>query len=166
MGRPSNRLATAAAVMAGIGVLALAGRLLPLAPGAAPPAATTTTSSLSPARTDVWPNATPRRLRLGQGATTATYRVVAADPVHDALEVVLTTPRGVDVQLWLRTPIGRRVMISSTKRGCRPASGQVRCLVTWAAQEAEAPGIWTIGVAKRSAGAAAVRVKVSFLPPS
>jgi hypothetical protein len=94
--------------------------------------------------------------------------VVATDPVHDALELVLTMPRGVDLALWLRTPVGRRVMISSTKdlRGCRPAGREVRCLVTWADPAAEPPGVWTIGVAKRSPGAAAVRVRVSFLPPS
>ena len=154
--------------MAGLGVLALAGRLLPLEPGAPPTAATTTSLFTRPARTDVWPNATPRRLRLGQGATTATYRVVADDPVHEVLELVLTMPRGADVQLWLRTPIGRRVMISSTKdlQACRPAGGQTRCQVTFAAMAAEPPGVWTIGVAKRSPGAATVRVKVSFLPPS
>jgi PASTA domain len=237
MRRPSNRQATAAAVVVGLGVLALAGRLLPLEPGARPPAATTASLFTGPARTEpvqtegalvpqakgrtlaqaraamgraglpsdavdrdprdpgavvvdqeppagawvppgspvgfrtrtgVWPNATPRRLRLGQGATAATYRVVAADPVHDALELVLTMPRGADLTLWLRTPVGRRVMISSTKdlRDCRPTGREVRCLVTWAALAAEPPGVWTVGVAKRSPGAAAVRVRISFLPPS
>jgi hypothetical protein len=46
MRRPSNRLATAAAVAVGLGVLALAGRLLPLEPGAPPQTRGTTTTSL------------------------------------------------------------------------------------------------------------------------
>jgi hypothetical protein len=238
MRKPSSRLATAAAVVVGLGVLALAGRLLSLEPGAPPPTGGTTTTSLftgppadetvqtagalvpqamgrtlaearavmrraglpgdavdrdprdpgavvvgqeppagvwvppgSPVgfrtRTDVWPNGAPRRLRLGQGRATATYRVVAADPVHDALEIVLTMPRGVELRLWLGTGASPRVLIGSTKglRDCRPAGGQTRCQVTFAAMAAEPPGVWTVGLAKRSPGAAAVRVKVSFLPP-
>jgi hypothetical protein len=235
---PSSRLATAAAVVVGLGVLALAGRLLPLEPGEAPPASSTTTPSLftgppatetiqtagalvpqamsrtlasaravmrlaglpsnavdrdprSPGavvvgqdpsagewvppgssvsfrtRTDVWPNGTPRRLRLGQGMTTASYRVVAADPVHDALEIVLTMPRGAELQLWLGTGASPRVVIGSTKdlRDCRPGGRQTRCQVTFAAMAAEPPGVWTVGVAKRSPAAAAVRVRVTFAPP-
>jgi len=235
---PSSRLATAAAVVLGVGVLALAGRLLPLSPGAPPPASSTTTSSLftgppatetiqtagalvpqamgralaqaravmrqaglagdavdrdprgpgavvvgqdppagarvppgSPVglrtRTDVWPNGAPRRLRLGQGATTAAYRVVAADPVHDALEIVLTMPRGAELQLWLGTGASPRVLIGSGRdlRDCRPAGGQTRCQVTFAAMAAEPPGVWTVGLAKRSPGAVTVRVTVTFTPP-
>ena len=235
---PSNRLATAAAVVVGLGVLALAGRLLPLEPGAPPPAASTTTSSLFPGppatktiqtegtlvpqamgralaqartvmgraglpsdavgrdprgpgavvvgqdppagarvspgspvgfrtRTDVWPNGAPRRLRLGQGRTTAAYRVVAADPVNDALEIVLIMPRGAGVGLWLRTPAGRRDVVASFTDvpSCRPSGRLTRCQVTFAAMAAEPPGVWTIGVAKRSPGAATVRVTVTFTPP-
>jgi hypothetical protein len=232
---PSSRLATAAAVVAGLGLLALAGRLLSLEPGEAPPASSTTTSSLftgppatetipteaalvpqalgrtlasaravmrraglpgeavdrdprgpgavvvgqdpsagtrvppgSPVgfrtRTDVWPNATPRRLRLGQGMTTASYRVVAANPVNDALEIVLTMPRWAELQLWLGTGAGPRVIIGNTKdlRNCRPTGRQTRCQITFAAMAAEPPGVWTVGVAKRSPAAAAVRVTITF----
>jgi hypothetical protein len=234
---PSSRLATAAAVVVGLGVLALAGRLLPLEPGAPPPTSVTTTSLFTgppatetiqtpgalvpqamgrtlaqaravmrraglpgeavdrdprgpgavvvgqepPAgarvppgspvgfrtRTDVWPNGVPRRLRLGQGRATTAYRVVAADPVHDALEIVLSMPRGAEFQLWLGTGASPRVIIASTKdlRDCRPSGRQTRCQVTFAAMAAEPPGVWTVGLAKRSPGAATVRVTVAFTPP-
>ena len=235
MRRPSSRLAPATAVVVGLGVLALAGRLLSLEPGQAPPASSTTTSSLftgpaatetirtegalvpqamgrtlasaravmrraglpgeavdrdprgpgavvvgqdpsagtrvppgSPVgfrtRTDVWPNATPRRLRLGQGRATATYRVVAADPVHDPLTIVLWAPRGTDLELWLETETGRRPVLAGTKGPgmCRPVGRQTRCLVAWEAQVAEDPGLWTVGLAKRSPPAAAVRVTITF----
>src|SRR5215213_4360802 len=200
---PSSRLATAAAVVLGVGVLALAGRLLPLSPGAPPPASSTTTSSLftGPPATEtiqtagaLVPQAMGRALAqaravmrqaglagdavdrdprgpgavvVGQGATTAAYRVVAADPVHDALEIVLTMPRGAELQLWLGTGASPRVLIGSTRdlRDCRPAGGQTRCQVTFAAMAAEPPGVWTVGLAKRSPGAVTVRATVTFTPP-
>jgi hypothetical protein len=237
MRRPSSRSATAAAVVVGLGVLALAGRLLPLEPGTPPPATPTTSQVTGPARTepvptegtlvpqamgrtlaearvlmreaglpsdavdrdprdpgavvvgqeppagvwvppgsivgfrtraDVWPNATPRRLRLGQGTTTASYRVVAADPVHDALELAVTMPRRAELELWLRTGTGPRVLLVSDineLQGCRPVGLQTRCQVTFAALPSEPPGVWTVRVAKRSPGAATVRVTVSFLSP-
>ena len=233
---PSSRLATAAAVVVGLGRRALAGRLLPLEPGEAPPASSTTTSSLftgppatetiptegtlvpqalgrtlasaravmrraglqgeavdrdprgpgavvvgqdpsagtrvppgSPVgfrtRTDVWPNATPRRLRLGQGRATATYRVVAADPVHDPLTLTVTMPRTVELRMWLETGDGQRLRVLDTAADpglCRPAGGQRRCQVLFEALAAEPPGVWTVGLAKRSPAAAAVRVTVTF----
>jgi hypothetical protein len=239
MRRPFNRLATAAAVVVGLGVLALAGRLLPLEPGEAPPASSTTTSSLftgpqatetiqtagalvpqamgrtlasarvvmrlaglpsnavdrdphspgavvvgqdpsagewvppgSPVsfrtRTDVWPNSTPRRLRLGQGRATATYRMVAADPVHDPLTVTVTMPRMVELRMWLETGGGQRLQVLDTATepwSCRPTGGQRHCQVLFEVLAAEPPGVWTVGVAKRSPAAAAVRVRVTFAPP-
>jgi hypothetical protein len=118
-------------------------------------------------RTHVWPNGVPRRLRLGEGRTTAAYRIVAADPVHDAFEVVLSLPRGVDLGLWLRTTTSRREVLGSTQTTplCRPAGRRVRCLLAWPAQQAEAPGIWTIGAVKHSSAAAVVRVRVTFTRP-
>jgi hypothetical protein len=232
----SSRLATAAAVALGLGVLILAGRLLPTGPNARPPATTAVSSVVTappapssasttrgvlvpqaigrtlaqattvmraaglpsaasdrdpqapsavvvaqePAagelippssvvgfrtRTDVQANGTPRRLRLGRGPTTATYPVVAADPVHDQLTVVVTMPPAVDLQVWLETGPSRRVPVLDTSNDsgtCRPANRQSRCVVRFAALEAEEPGVWTVGLAKGSSLAAAIQVTVTF----
>jgi hypothetical protein len=232
-------LATAAAVALGLGVLVVAGRLLPTRPSARPPATTavssvatfptapttawTTRGVLVPqavgrtlgqattvmraaglpsaaddrdpqapsavvvaqeppagtrvppdsavgfrTRSDVWPNATPRRLRLGRGPTTATYQVVAADPMHDPLTVVVAAPPAVELQVWLETGPSRRVPVLDTiadSRSCRPANQQLRCVVRFAALEAEEPGVWTVGLAKGSSRAAAIQVTVTFTRP-
>ena len=84
---------TAAAVVAGLGVLVVVGRLLPLEPEASPP---------------------------------------------DTAASVVTQP---------------------------PTAGTIRCLLSWPAQQAEAPGIWTIGVVKHSSAAAVVRIRVTFTRP-
>ena len=116
-------------------------------------------------RSDVWPNGTPRRLRLGRGPTTATYRVVAADPVRASLTVVMTMPPAVELQVWLETGPSRSVPVLDTtidSRSCRPANRRSRCLVRFAALEAEEPGVWIVSLAKRSARAAAIQVTVTF----
>jgi hypothetical protein len=116
-------------------------------------------------RTDVWPNATPRRLRFGQGATTATYRVVAADPVHDPLTVTVTMPATVDLRVWLEPEAGRRLQLLDTASDpgvCRPSGGQRRCQVLFEALAAEPPGVWTVGLATVGSRAVAVRVTVTF----
>ena len=225
MGRPSGRLAIVAAVVAGVAVLAVAGRLLPVTPSARPPAATTTVAAVTTrgvlvprvvgrtlgtateavrragldggaveldpqapgvvvvlqdpppgtlvppgsrvsfrTRTDVWPNATPRRLELGAGRTSADYRVVAADPVRDALTVVVVLPAGTDLRVWLQTPVRRQVVLEHTsERGaCRVHGGQTSCSVTYEGPVSEEPGIWSVNLAKRSTPAATVRVTVTL----
>ena len=229
----SGRLATAAAVVLGVAVLAVAGRLLPTAPSRSPattavssvvaaPSVTSSSSTLgvlvprvigqtlaqakaamrdaglsggaveqdaqapdavvvaqeppfgvrvppkSPVgfrtRTDLWPNGTPRRLRLGRGPTTAAYQVVAADPKHDSLTVAIITPRTVDLRVWLETKLGRRVIVQSTNDlpSCQPVEGQVRCVVAFASLGGEEPGVWAVGLTERSAQPAAMRVTVTF----
>jgi hypothetical protein len=239
MGGSSSRLATAVVVALGLGVLVVAGRLLPTGPSARPPATTVVSSVVTappaastasttggvlvpqaigrtlaqativmraaglpsgtferdsqigtavvvaqepPAgilvpphslvgfrtRNDVWPNATSRRLRLGRGPTTATYRVVAADPMHDQLTVVVTMPPAVELQVWLETGPNRRVPVLDTSNdsdACRPANRQSRCVVRFAALEAEEPGVWTVSLAKDSSRAAAIQVTVTFKRP-
>jgi PASTA domain-containing protein len=232
MRRSSSRLATAAAVVLGVGVLVVAGRLLPTVPSAqsssttavevAAPSSSTSTAlgilvpqvsgqTLAQARTamrhaglssgagdqdpqapyavvvaqeppagarvppnspvsfrtrsDAWPNSSPRRLRLGRGPTTAHYRIVAADPMHDPLTVEMTMPRSVNLRVWLQTGLGRRIVLEDTNgsSSCRPVNRQSRCMVAFAALGGEEPGIWTVGVAKRSAQPAAIRVTVTFM---
>jgi hypothetical protein len=235
MGGSSSRLVTAAAAALGLGVLVVAGRLLPTAPSVRPTATTVTSVVTAPpvpsttsttggvlvpqaigrtlaqattvmraaglpsgaidgdpqapsavvvaqeppagvwvppnspvgfrTRSDVWPNATLRRLRLGRGPATATYRVVAADPLNDPLTVVVTMPSTVDLQVWLETGPNRRVpVLDSTddSRSCRPANRQSRCVVRFAALQAEEPGVWTVSLAKDSLLAAAIQVTVTF----
>jgi len=231
----SSRLATAAAVVLGVSVLAVAGRLLPTIPSAPsppttavgtvldPPSASTTLPTLgalvppvigrtlAQARTamrdaglasgaeeqgaqapnavvvaqepsvgervppnspvgfrtmsDVWPNGTPRRLRLGRGPITAHYRVVVADPLYYPLTVAITMPPTVDFSIWLETSLSRRVPVldSATASGrCRPVNQQSRCQVTFDALREEEAGVWTVGLAKRSARPATVRITVTF----
>jgi PASTA domain len=232
---PASRLVTAAAVVVGLAVLVVAGRLLPVRPDAGSPAATTggvavvgtsipraqvlvpqvVGRTLADARTvmrkaglpsdavdmdsqapgavvvaqeppaairvppgspigfrtrsDVWPNGVPRRLRLGRGPTTATYRIVAADPLHDALMVSATLPRTVEARVWLEpgNRYTRRTVLGTgaAPGSCRPAGHARRCQVQFAAPSGETPGVWTVGVATRSTRAATVQVTVEFTPP-
>jgi PASTA domain len=225
MGRPSGRLAIVAAVVAGVAVLAVAGRLLPVTPSARPPAAptpaaaATTLGMLVPrvvgrtlgtatetvhraaldggaveldpqapgavvvaqdppagfrvppgsrvsfrTRTDVWPNATPNRLELGAGRTSADYRVVAADPARDRFSLALTLPSSADLRVWLQIGTGRRVLLEHTNELgiCRARGGQTRCSLSFSGPLGEEPGIWTVNLAKRSTPAATVRITVTL----
>lgn len=231
----SNRAATAAALILGLAVLVVVGRLLPTAPSTPRPtttsAATTSASITAPptsagipvpdaigqtlakattamrvaglrgeatdrdpqrptavvvaqeppagvlvppgsvigfrTSTDVQPNGTPRRLRLGGGPTTATSRVVAPDPAQHQLTVVVAVARGVEVAAWLETGPGQRLPVLDSTRDtttCQPSSGQVRCVVQFGALGAAEPGVWTTSVAKQSALPAAITVTVRFTP--
>jgi hypothetical protein len=227
----SSRLATAAAVVLGVGVLAVVGHLLPVTPSARSPAtgptpapairtapgntrgygvpgvlgrtlaqaeqvlhtgglrgaaiegdpqgsSTVVVAQQPPAgaivppgsavglrtRTDIWPNGTSYQMRLWPGPATASYRIVAADPAHEALTVVVTMSPAVDLRIWLHTRQARRVMVDITAglESCRPVNRSVRCLFAFGALGGEEPGVWTVGVAKRSARPAAIQVKITF----
>jgi hypothetical protein len=221
MGRPSGRLATAAAVGVGVAVLAVAGRLLPATPTVRPPPTTAATAvgvlvprvvgrtlgkateamrraglpsgagGIDPqapgavvvaqeppagfrvplgsrvelrTRTDVWPNAMPNRLRLGTGRTDADYRVVAADPARDLFSLVLTLPSSADLRVWLQIGTGRRVLLEHTNEvgTCRARGGQTRCSLSFEGPLGEEPGVWMVGVAKRSTPAATIRITVAL----
>jgi len=232
MGGVSSRLVTAGVVVLGVGVLAVAGRLLPEIPSAPGPATTTTASTVfagpmpsatppaqgvlvpqamgqtlgqaralmrraglpaeaverdprdagavvvgqeppagvrvpphSPVgfrtRDDVWPNGITRSLRLGPGRATARYRIVAADPVHDDLTVVVTAPREVDLRVWFQFGVGRLPLVEHSE-GCRPLGRRTRCALDFGAFPAADPGIWTVGAGKRAGPAAAVQVIIRF----
>jgi hypothetical protein len=118
-------------------------------------------------RTDIWPNGISYQLRLWHGPATASYRIVAPDPAHEALTVVVTMSPAVDLRIWLHTRQARRVMVDITAglESCRPVNRSVRCLFAFGALGGEEPGVWTVGVAKRSARPAAIQVKITFARP-
>jgi len=77
----------------------------------------------------------------------------------------VTMPPAVDLQVWLETGPSRRVPVLDTANdsgSCRPANRQSRCVVEFAALEAEEPGVWTVSLAKDSSLAAAIQVMVTF----
>jgi hypothetical protein len=115
-------------------------------------------------RTDVQPYGTARRLRLGRGPTSATYRIVVPDPATHQLTVAVAAPRAADVALSLEAgPGSRQPVLGSTRdtRWCRPGNGMVRCQVRLGVP---AEGVWTARIAKRSSPPAAVEVTVTFTP--
>jgi hypothetical protein len=115
-------------------------------------------------RTDIWPNGISYPLRLWHGPATASYRIVAPDPAHEALTVVVTMSPAVDLRIWLHTRQARRLTLDITAglESCRPVNRSVRCLFAFGALGGEEPGVWTVGVAKRSARPAAIQVKITF----
>jgi hypothetical protein len=123
-------------------------------------------------RTDVQANGSPRRLRLGRGPTSWGYQLVAPDPARHQLTVVVTAPRGIDVQVWLETGSGRRLSVFASRRdasSCHLTGRRSRCVVRFGALDGESPGLenpglWTATIAKRSSSPAVIQVTVTFTP--
>lgn len=118
-------------------------------------------------RTDLQPNGRPRRLRLGRGAATASYPIMALDPVSHQLTGVVTVPRATDLEVWLEPTPGDRVnLLASTRQSdvCRPHghNRQIRCAVFLKALAGQGPGAWTAHVVKHSAPSARVEITVAF----
>jgi hypothetical protein len=234
---PSSRAATAAALVAALGVLLVAGRLLAPAPSAQAPftSGTATTSVGAPtsqrarlpnvvgqtlaqattaldqlglrgrqmnlacvaldrdnraaaaivvaqnphagewaprsgavalcARTDVQPNNTLRRVRLGPGPATAAYLVVAPATATHQLTVLVAMPAAARVEVWLEPGSVRRLPVMAGTRdatACRPTGGQVRCRVQFGALDGEEPGPWVVRLVKRSAPPVDTEITVAF----
>lgn len=72
--------------------------------------------------------------------------------MFDPLSVTLTMPPDADLKVWVPTRLGRRVILERTggAGACRPRDGQARCAVVFEPLGEEDPGIWTVGVGKRS----------------
>jgi hypothetical protein len=167
-------LAQAKMVMGAAGLRGVAEERDPQVPGAAVVVQEPAAGSLVPrdsvvgfrTRTDVQANGVVRRLRLGVGQITATYLVVAPDPPTHPLTVVVTMPRAAQVRVWLETEFKSRVPVvgrSQDPTSCKPAGGQVRCVVRLGAVDAGGElGIWTVRVAKHSSPPAVIEVTVSF----
>jgi PASTA domain len=117
-------------------------------------------------RTDVQANGVVRRLRLGAGPTTATYLVVAPDPPTHPLTVVVSLPRAAEVRVWLETEFKSRVPVVGSRQNptsCKPAGGQVRCVVRLGVVDAGGElGIWTARIAKHSSPPVVIEVTVNF----
>lgn len=167
-------LAQAKTVMHGAGLQGAADDRDPQVPGAAVVVQEPAAGNLVPrdsvvwfrTRTDVQANGVVRRLRLGAGPTTATYLVVAPDPPTHPLTVVVTMPRAAAVRMWLETEFKSRVPVVGRRQDpktCKPAGGQVRCVVRLGAVNAGGElGIWTAKVAKHSSPPAVVEATVRF----
>ena len=169
-------LAQAKTVMRAAGLQGAADDRDPQAPGAVVVVQEPAAGNLVPrdsvvwfrTRTDVQANGVVRRLRLGAGQTTATYLVVAPDPPTHPLTVVVSMPHAAEVKVWLETEFKSRVPVVGRRQdptSCKPAGGQVRCVVRLGVVDAGGElGIWTAKVAKHTSPPAVIEVTVSFGP--
>jgi hypothetical protein len=117
------------------------------------------------ARTDVQPNNTPRRVRLGPGPASAAYLVVAPATATHQLTVLVVMPAAARVEVWLEPGSVRRLPVVAATRdatACRPTGGEVQCRVQFGALDSEEPGPWVVRVVKRSAPPVATEVTVAF----
>jgi hypothetical protein len=170
-------LAQAKAVMGAAGLQGAADDRDPQAPGAVVVVQEPAAGNLVPrdsvvwfrTRTDVQANGVVRRLRLGAGATTAKYLVVAPDPPTHQLTVVVTMPGSAQAKVWLESEFKSRVPVVGGGRqdptSCKPTGDQVRCVVRLGVVNAGGElGIWTAKVAKHSWPPAVIEVTVRFGP--
>jgi PASTA domain len=167
-------LAQAKIVMRAAGLQGAADNRDPQVPGAAVVVQEPAAGNLVPrdsmvwfrTRTDVQANGVVRRLRLGAGPTTATYLVVAPDPPTHPLTVVVSLPRAAEVRVWLETEFKSRVPVVGSRQNptsCKPAGGQVRCVVRLGVVDAGGElGIWTARIAKHSSPPVVIEVTVNF----
>jgi hypothetical protein len=167
-------LAEAKMVMRAAGLQGAADERDPQVPGAAVVVQEPAAGNLAPrhsvvwfrTRTDVQANGVVRRLRLGAGRTAATYLVVAPDPPTHPLTVVVSMPHAAEVEVWLETEFKSRVLVVGRRQdptSCKPAGGQVRCVVRFGVVDAGGElGIWTAWVAKHSSPPAVMEVTVRF----
>jgi hypothetical protein len=120
------------------------------------------------ARTDVQPDNTPRRIRLGAGSRTAAYLIVAPATATHRLTVLTVMPAAARVEMWLEPGPARRLPVVVAGRGaasaCRPTGGQVHCRVELGALGGEEPGPWVVRVVKRSPAPADLEVTAAFAP--
>jgi hypothetical protein len=86
----------------------------------------------------------------------------ADPPAHDGRDL----PRAAGVRVWLETEFKSRVPVVGRRQdptSCKPAGGQVRCVVRLGAVNAGGElGIWTARVAKHSSPLAVMEVTVRF----
>jgi hypothetical protein len=120
------------------------------------------------ARTDVQPDNTRRRVRLGPGSRIAAYLIVAPATTTQRLMMVTVMPAAAGVEVWLEPGSARRlpVVVAGTgdPRACRPTGGQVRCRVELGTLDGEEPGPWVVRLVKRSGPPVDVDVTAAFTP--
>ena len=120
------------------------------------------------ARTDVQPDNTPRRIRLGAGSRTAAYLIVAPATATHRLTVLTVMPAAARVEVWLEPGPARRLPVVVAGMGatsaCRSTGGQLHCRVELGALDGEEPGPWVVRLVKRSAPPADLEVTAAFAP--
>jgi hypothetical protein len=120
------------------------------------------------ARTDVQPDNSPRRVRLGPGSRTAAYLIVAPATTTQRLTVLTVMPPAAGVEVWLEPGPARRLPVAvagtGDPRACRPTGGQVRCRVELGALDGEEPGPWVVRLVKRSGPPVDIEVTAAFTP--
>jgi hypothetical protein len=119
------------------------------------------------ARTDVQPDNTPRRIRLGTGSRTAAYLIVAPATATHRLTVLTVMPAAARVEVWVEPgPVRRLPVLAGTgdAGACRPTGGQVHCRVELGALGGEEPGPWVVRLVKRSPPPADLEVTAAFAP--
>jgi hypothetical protein len=119
------------------------------------------------AMTNVQPNNTPHRVRLGAGPATAAYPIAVPGTAAHQLTVLVAMPAAASVAVWLEPRSDRRLpVVASTQdaTACQPTDGQVHCRAVFAALEAEESGLWRVRLAKRSARPVDVEITVAVAP--
>ncbi len=117
--------------------------------------------------TDVQPDNTPRRVRLGAGPATAAYPIAVPGTATHQLTVLVAMPAAASVAVWLEPRPDRRLpVVAGTPgaTGCQPTGAQVHCRAVFAALDGEEPGVWWVRLAKRSVMPAGVQITVAFAP--
>jgi PASTA domain len=120
--------------------------------------------------TQVQPNNTPRRVRLGAGPATAAYPIAVPGTATHQLTVLVAMPAAARVAIWLEPPgLDRRLPVAGTPggTGCQPNGAQVHCQTVFAALDAldaEDSGLWRVQLAKHSALPADVQITVAVAP--
>jgi hypothetical protein len=174
----AQTLARATTLMRAAGLRGVANDRDPSAPGAIVVAQQPPAGQLVPAnsvvgfrtRTDLQPNGTLRRLRMGRGQSTATYPLVAPNPARHRLTVVVHLSRPADLRVWVETGAGTRLPVLQDNgpdqaSTCQPAGGQrgpVRCMARFEGLDAEQAGLWSVNLFKRSSPPVGVGVTVTF----
>lgn len=116
--------------------------------------------------TDVQPNNSPRRVRLGAGPATLAYLIAVPGTATHRLTVLVAMPAAASVAVWLEPRSDRRLPVAGMPgaSGCQPTGGQVRCRAVFAALDGEEPGLWWVRLAKRSVLPADVEVTAAVAP--
>ncbi len=116
--------------------------------------------------TDVQPNNSPRRVRLGAGPATAAYPIAVPGTATHQLTVLVAMPAAASVAVWLERRPDRRLPVAGMPAvsGCQPTGTQVDCRAVFAGLDGEESGQWWVRLAKRSALPVNIQITVAVAP--